>query len=270
ASDPSHYLGVEAAIQIEKTPDLTEVPRGVGHTFSIEVTNVGTVPLTDVEVTDPVTPSCDRVIGDMAVDEVVTYECDIDAVFEVIDNTAFVEGLDPVGGVVTDEDDARVIPVEVGGTAQIGDTVWRDDNRNGVQDDGEPGIAGARVRIRTISNTPFASSPPTAMPLAIDVTLVTNADGHYLEPALVAGTYEVSLDMSSVNGSLTTPGVDVIPLDVGDTRLDADFGVVVDDLPFTGADALRLAGAALALVLMGGGILLTTRHGSRLYHTIRA
>lgn len=65
-SDPSHYFGVEAAIQIEKTPDLAEVPRGTSHTFTIEVTNSGTVPLTDVEVTDPITPSCDQVIGDMA------------------------------------------------------------------------------------------------------------------------------------------------------------------------------------------------------------
>jgi uncharacterized repeat protein (TIGR01451 family) len=270
--DPSHYLAVDPAIQIEKTPDTAEVPRGVGHTFTIEVTNVGTEDLTDVVVTDPATPSCDMTIGDLAVGAVFTYDCEVDAVFEVIDNTAFVEGVDQYDTVVTDEDDARVIPVEVGGTALIGDTVWRDDNANGVQDPGEQGIAGARVRIRTISNTPFnlTTLAPMATPFAIDVQFLTDAYGHYLEPGPVAGTYDVSLDLTSVTGSPTTPVVDIVPLFAGDQYLDADFGVVVDDLPFTGADALRLAGAALALVMMGGGILLTTRHGSRLYRAVRA
>lgn len=272
--DPSHYLAVDPAIQIVKTPDTAEVPRGVGHTFTIEVTNTGTEDLTGVVVTDPVTPSCEQTIGDLAVGEVVTYDCDVDAVYEVINNVAFVEGTDQYGTVVTDDDPAQVIPVEVGGTALIGDTVWRDDNANGVQDPGEQGIAGARVRIRTISNTPFnlTSLTPVATPFAIDVTLVTDADGHYLEPGLVAGTYEVSLDLTSVTGTPTTPVVDVVPLFAGDAFLDADFGVVTDDLPFTGSSnwTIQLLKIAAILVCAGAGIVLIARSGPRVWRRLTA
>lgn len=261
-SDPSHYLGVEAAIQIEKTPDVTEVPRGTSHTFTIEVTNIGTVPLTDVEVTDPITPSCDRVIGDMEPGQVVTYECAVDAVFEVIQNTAFVTGLDPEGSQVTDQDEASVFPVEVGGTALLGDFVWRDFDGDGIQDPGEPGIAGARVRVRTISDFVVRSleSPQT---LAIDETVVTDGDGRYNVVALVAGTYEVTLDLSSVTGTLTTPGAFEVPLDVGEIYLDADFGLVLDDLPFTGFEVVRWAVIALSLVLLGCGLVVSARYRSR-------
>ena len=33
------------------------------------------------------------------------------------------------------------------GVGEIGDTVWRDDNRNGIQDPAEPGIAGVGVEL---------------------------------------------------------------------------------------------------------------------------
>lgn len=256
-TDPSHYLGVEAAIQIEKTPDLAEVPRGDPHIFTIEVTNTGTVPLTDVEVTDPVTPACDTVIGDMAAGEVVTYECEVAAVLGVIDNTAFVEGFDPQGGTVEDQDDARVIPVQVGGTGSIGDTVWRDTNANGVQDPGEPGIAGARV---TLFSSTFGTTE----------TAVTDAEGHYLLPGLVADAYTVTLDLSSVTGTLTTPGVYTVDLTAGEEYLDADFGLVLGDLPFTGSEPFRIVLLALALVTAGAGVLLTVRYGTRVVRTIRA
>ncbi|MEM8533901.1 MAG: SdrD B-like domain-containing protein, partial [Chloroflexota bacterium] len=60
---------------------------------------------------------------------------------------------------------------------EIGNLVWRDDNGNGVQDPGEPGIAGVTVRLYTDSGTLIAGA-----------TAVTDADGHYYFSSDPAGT----------------------------------------------------------------------------------
>ena len=183
------------------------------------------------------------------------------------------------GSVVTDEDSATVTPVDTGGTAEIGDTVWSDLDSNGVQDAGEPGIAGARVRIVTVSETVDPQAAGDELQLQVDVTLVTDANGRYLQPALVAGTYEVTLDLASVDGNLTTAASFVIPLRAGESRLDADFGVVLSqisgedsddgtdaadpdddrDLPLTGLEILRLVAVAMLLLALGSGTVLFTR-----------
>jgi hypothetical protein len=51
---------------------------------------------------------------------------------------------------------------------EIGNRVWRDDNANGVQDPGEPGIAGVTVRLYDSGGT-----------LITDATAVTDANGNY-------------------------------------------------------------------------------------------
>lgn len=73
----------------------------------------------------------------------------------------------------------------------------------------------------------------------------------------------MTLDLSTVNGSLTTAGVFVIPLEVGEENLDADFGVVVDDLPFTGFDFARLGIIAISLLLLGAGLVTSARQRFR-------
>ena len=111
-SDPSHYFGLDAAIDINKTPDVAVVDIGAPHTFEIAVTNTSNVDLTDVEVTDPITPSCDRVIGAMAPGEVVSYTCDVASVTGFINNIASVTGIAPDGSEVSDSDPAAVTIVE--------------------------------------------------------------------------------------------------------------------------------------------------------------
>ena len=54
-------------IDIEKTPDLQIVTPGSDVTFTIRVENTGDEDLTNVVVTDVLTPDCDRNIGDLAV-----------------------------------------------------------------------------------------------------------------------------------------------------------------------------------------------------------
>ena len=114
-SDPSHYFGLVASIDIVKTPDVAVVDIGAPHTFTITVTNTSNVDLTGVVVTDPVVPACDREIGAMTPGQVVTYTCDVSEVFTHINNIASVEGVAPDGTLVTDEDAAEVTVIGEGG-----------------------------------------------------------------------------------------------------------------------------------------------------------
>ena len=62
--------------------------------------------------------------------------------------------------------------------ASLGDKVWRDDNANGIQDAGEPGVAGVTVTLYNNAG-------------AVISTTVTDAYGNYLFDNLAAGTYQV-------------------------------------------------------------------------------
>lgn len=62
--------------------------------------------------------------------------------------------------------------------AALGDFVWRDLNKNGIQDAGEPGIGGVIVKLLDCAGTQLA-------------TTTTNASGLYLFGNLVPGGYSV-------------------------------------------------------------------------------
>src|SRR5262249_44857871 len=64
-------------------------------------------------------------------------------------------------------------------TASLGDRVWLDQNGNGVQDAGEPGIRGVTVVLYTSGGTQFGA--PTT----------TDSNGNYAFPNLPPGDYYV-------------------------------------------------------------------------------
>jgi protocatechuate 3,4-dioxygenase beta subunit len=68
------------------------------------------------------------------------------------------------------------------GTASIGDFVWEDLNGNGIQDTGEPGIAGVRVRLEGTAINGSIVSGET----------ITNGNGRYIFNNLFAGEYTVT------------------------------------------------------------------------------
>jgi len=96
-------------------------PDGVGM-FTIVVHNNGPTPLTNVTVTDELlgvgdkTAECGKVIGDLAIDETVSYSCTIagldHATGIIYDNEATVVGFGPNEQRVTDTDPATVSPVK--------------------------------------------------------------------------------------------------------------------------------------------------------------
>jgi hypothetical protein len=63
--------------------------------------------------------------------------------------------------------------------AAIGDLVWNDLNRNGVQDSGEPGIAGVTVELYKCDKDVLVAST------------LTDANGYYLFSGLQSGSYYV-------------------------------------------------------------------------------
>jgi SdrD B-like domain len=121
--------------------------------------------------------------------------------------------------------------------ASLGDKVWRDDDKDGVQDAGEPGISGITVSLfdntgKLVGNT------------------VTDAYGNYLFSNLPAGDYTVSVtlpanytftpstgtsetnatnsDVSAITGNTTT-----ITLSPGENQLNIDAGIIFNIPPAT-------------------------------------
>jgi hypothetical protein len=92
----------------------------------------------------------------------------------------------------------------------IGDLVWLDQDGDGVQDPGEPGIPGVTVTI--------------TLPNGTTTTVVTDANGNYTYTG-VPGTYTVSVPATGANGEpLSTPASQTFTLTSGETNLNFDFG----------------------------------------------
>jgi len=254
--DHEEPLPQNPTIDIVKDADPGTITGGIATevTWTIKVTNTGNVTLQDVAVTDALEPGCDLVIGSLAVGAVSEYTCTSTLTPDVeswtFTNVAVVDGEGPLGTPVSATDNAIVLPVFVAASATIGDTVWNDENENGIQDNGEKGIAGAKVRL--------------TLPDATTVETTTNASGLYLFSALEAGEYKVELITSSIpppsdgDNKLTTAGSFTIQLLDDQAYLDADFGITAT-LPVTGISADSLALIALASMLLGGVAILATR-----------
>ncbi|MHA4871270.1 SdrD B-like domain-containing protein [Duganella sp. PWIR1] len=69
----------------------------------------------------------------------------------------------------------------------LGDTVWYDTNRNGVQDGGEAGVAGVKVTLLDANGNPVAGA-----------TATTDASGHYQFSNLKPGSYSVQFDKTTL------------------------------------------------------------------------
>jgi hypothetical protein len=99
-------------------------------------------------------------------------------------------------------------------TGSIGDFVWADLNRNGVQDAGEPGLDGVTVRLRAASG-------------AVIATTVTGPSGFYAFTGLCRGDYTVEVNAATLPAGL----VPTASLAGGDTQLDSNGSPAVVSLP---------------------------------------
>jgi hypothetical protein len=110
---------------------------------------------------------------------------------------------------------------KAGCTGSIGDFVWNDSNQDGVQDPGEPGMAGREVRL-LLSGSVIATD-------------ITDANGGYNFPGLCPGTYTVETDTPAgmtASPTLGTPDAAldseaspvVVPLALNENNPTIDFG----------------------------------------------
>lgn len=251
-------------------PSGTTFPATI--TWQITVTNPSQWVVENLFLTDPNAPACVTEFtvalamiapGKTSLDplESVTFTCEGTIASVPAVNTATAGGTDtwdrPIPEVT---DSANVGQVLASGT--IGDTVWYDTNANGVQDGTEAGIANVPVKL--VGNDGQDVDPATPG-IQTTLTMMTNASGKYLFSGLPAGSYTVSVALSSVPNSsttplrFTTPGSYTINLPDGGSVLTADFGVVADTLPVTGFNTDTIVLVAI-MFLIGGALAVLLTH----------
>ena len=132
--------------------------------------------------------------------------------------------------------------------ATIGDRVWNDQDRNGV-DNGEPGVPGVTVILKDASGNEVARTK-------------TDANGNYRFEGVLPGTYSVSIEVPAGYEAVTT-SKDVTVAE-GEVNLDMDFPLtlipaapspsqtVKSILAKTGSDAQWIA--ILTAMLLAAGV----------------
>ena len=104
--------------------------------------------------------------------------------------------------------DFGFVDVDFVGPLRLGSTVWLDNDGNGSQDAGEPGIAGVEVQLW--------SADADGNPVALLTTTTTDASGNYVFDNLAAGDYVVAIPeaqtpldgLGSTSGNGTAPDPD--------------------------------------------------------------
>ncbi len=182
------------------TPAGPYIPVGGMAQFKYEITNTGSLALSNIQVIDDRIASLVFVGGDanndgnLDVGETWTYMAsEYVTTAGLHTNIGTVSGYSAITGTsVTDSDAANYTTTEQ--IASIGDRVWLDANANGIQDLGEDGIEGVTVNLLNAAGVILA-------------TTQTDIDGEYLFEDLTPGDYMVEV--------VTPSGYFVSPKDAG-------------------------------------------------------
>ena len=187
-SDASHYFGASPGIQLIKLtngedanlPPGPTIGWGSTVTWQYLVMNTGNVPLQQVTVTDSdpaVVPI--YTTGDLNDDGLL--DMTENWIYEAIGTAAAGQYVNSgtasatYNGVVFSDTDASHYFSELP-RGTIGDLVWNDLNRNGLQDTGEPGLENVTVELHKSSSE-------------LVTTSLSSSSGQYLFPQVVPGDY---------------------------------------------------------------------------------
>jgi uncharacterized repeat protein (TIGR01451 family) len=105
---PPPAVVTHPAIAITKNPSSQSIGAGGTAKFTITVTNTGDVTLTEVTVSDPLSPACNRDLGTLAAGQSKSYTCAKANVTAGFRNVADVTGKPPTGAPVKASDNANV------------------------------------------------------------------------------------------------------------------------------------------------------------------
>jgi uncharacterized repeat protein (TIGR01451 family) len=134
------------------------------------------------------------------------------------------------GQILTDIDLGFTAPADA---ATIGDTVWHDANDNGVQDSGEPGIAGVTVTLHIDVNGDGVLDGGDTLA----ATTTSGADGSYLFTNIIAdGALDYLVDVTVPAGYTIDTGEKTLSAQnvvQGGTYLAYDFGLESTGATFT-------------------------------------
>ena len=125
---------------------------------------------------------------------IINYKFKINATLPTstnIQNNAIINGL-----FLTYNPNVEIVVQPPDTTAGIGDTLYQDWNGDGIQESGEPGIAGITVELQDGSCTPGLTC----------LTDVTDSNGNYFFPGLPYGTYTVVVKNSTLPAGVTETG----------------------------------------------------------------
>ncbi|MGB5661351.1 MAG: SdrD B-like domain-containing protein, partial [Thermoanaerobaculia bacterium] len=144
-------------------------------------------------------------------------------------NTATALGRNPARTETLRGRDTATVNIPAAGAGAIGDLIWLDIDGDGVFDIGEPGLGGVTVELRDGVCTTGVNCPTT----------VTDAAGRYIFDQLVAGTYEIFVDETTLPANLVVaPGtsnpVSSLVITGSERLLDVDLGYV----PATGTGVI--------------------------------
>ncbi|MET7990427.1 SdrD B-like domain-containing protein [Amycolatopsis sp. NPDC005232] len=183
------------------------IPAGETAHYRTTVTNSGSQPLTGVLLKDSWCSSLPPAFS-LAPGASNAVSCDHPNLAENDTghvNKVRITGVTSTSGTLTDQSATATITVTpLPLIDKIGDRVWRDTDRNGLQDDGEPGVADIPVTLKDGAGGTLA-------------TTKTAADGSYLFDKRKDGTYQVCFDVSHLPDGLT-----VTRQAVGDAARDSD------------------------------------------------
>ncbi|MCR6489483.1 carboxypeptidase regulatory-like domain-containing protein [Amycolatopsis sp. OK19-0408] len=168
--------------------------------YRVTVTNDGTQDLTGIAVQDPwcSAPFEPFALAAGANKQLTCDHPDLTVADTGHVNTAKVTGVHYPGGTLGDKTASATITVlPPPAIAKIGDFVWADRNRDGVQDPGEPGVADVKVTLKDGAGGTVG-------------TATTDAGGKYGFEKLKDGTYQVCF---AVPSGFTPTTKDVAPDD---------------------------------------------------------